>query len=369
MLKNLTEAIKHYGPDNIQTWFSENNGELLFTLILLKFKKQYKEMKKEYIELLVCPETGENLKFVQKNNNKDNGYLVNESNTHEYQVVNSIPRFVPLSNYADNFGMQWNNFPKTQLDSYSGQSISSDRFWGSTNWPKESMKNKLVLDIGCGSGRFSEIALSSGAIVVGIDYSNAVDACWNNLKSNPNFFVIQADIYNLPFSENSFDYIYSLGVLQHTPDVKKAFDALPKLLKNNGEICVDFYEKSFKSSLLPKYWLRPFTKNIDNKKLFKWLKLVVPYLLNLSIFLSYVPLLGKYLRRLVPVANYKGIHPLNKKQIKEWALLDTNDWLSTAYDNPQNSRTIYRWMEEAELKNIEVLKVSHLVGRGKRILS
>ena len=87
-------------------------------------------MKKKYLELLVCPETGENLKFIPKSeSNTDNGCLVNESNTVEYQVINSIPRFVPLSNYADNFGMQWNNFPKTQLDSYSGQSISSDRFW------------------------------------------------------------------------------------------------------------------------------------------------------------------------------------------------------------------------------------------------
>ena len=324
-------------------------------------------MKKENIELLVCPQTIESLKFVPEKNNEHNGFLVNESNSCKYQVINSIPRFVPQSNYADNFGMQWNNFPKTQLDSYSGQSISSERFWGSTNWRKKSMKNKLVLDVGCGSGRFAEIALSSGATVVAIDYSSAVDACWDNLKSNPNFFVIQANIYNLPFAENSFDYIYSLGVLQHTPDVKKAFDALPKLLKNNGKICVDFYEKSFKSSLLPNYWLRPFTKNIDNKKLFKWLTVIVPYLLNLSIFISYVPFLGKYLKRLVPVANYKGIHPLNKKQLKEWALLDTNDWLSTAHDNPQNSQTIYQWMDEAGFKNIEVLKVSHLVGRGNRV--
>ena len=96
--------------------------------------------------------------------------------------------------------------------------------------------------------------------------------------NNPNLFVIQADIYELPFELEAFSYIFSLGVLQHTPDPKKAFHSLPSLLKKDGKICVDYYEKSFKSMLLPKYWLRPLMKRIPNQKLFVFLIILVIYL-------------------------------------------------------------------------------------------
>ena len=113
------------------------------------------------------------------------------------------------------------------------------------------MKNKIILDAGCGAGRFAEIALKTGAQIIAIDFSRAADVCYENLKNHSNIEVIQADIYNLPFDLESFDYVYSLGVLQHTPDVKNAFLSLTKVLKKDGLICVDFYEKTFFSKLLP----------------------------------------------------------------------------------------------------------------------
>jgi hypothetical protein len=53
------------------------------------------------------------------------GLLSNADNQYRYSNRNGIPRFVSESNYADNFGMQWNYFAKTQLDSYSGHAIST----------------------------------------------------------------------------------------------------------------------------------------------------------------------------------------------------------------------------------------------------
>ena len=102
--------------------------------------------------------------------------------------------------------------------------------------------NKWVLDIGCGSGRFAEVALEAGAILVALDYSNSVDAALDNLRSYANFHIVQGDIYNLPFRKESFDYVYSLGVLQHTPNVKKALCSIPYCIKPKGKICVTFME-------------------------------------------------------------------------------------------------------------------------------
>lgn len=49
------------------------------------------------------------------------------------------------------------------------------------------------------------------------------------------------NMFKLPFKDNIFDYIYSVGVLHHTPDCKKAFQKLPGLLKNGGEIAIWLY--------------------------------------------------------------------------------------------------------------------------------
>jgi SAM-dependent methyltransferase len=324
-------------------------------------------MKKELLNYLVCPKTKEKLFLeIELIDEKEiiKGKLINSSKTQSYPIINGIPRFVEISNYANNFGMQWNHFKKTQLDSFSGTTISRDRFWKSTGWRQDEIKGKLVLDVGCGSGRFAEIALQSGAIVFALDYSTAVDAIKDNFSEYDNLHLIQGDIYSLPFDVESFDFVYSLGVLQHTPNVEKAFKSLPPIIKFGGKICVDYYEKSFFSMLLPKYWIRPFTKKINQVKLFDFLKSNIILLLSFSRALAKVPLLGKYLKRIVPVANYDGILPLNEFQMQEWALLDTFDALSPQYDNPQTAKTIKKWMIECEIKNVEVFKPVHLCARG-----
>ncbi len=324
-------------------------------------------MKIELLESLRCPQTGQRLTLEPPASGVDeieNGWLVSLDGQNRYPILNSIPRFVPAENYADNFGMQWNHFRQTQLDSYSGHPISTDRFWAATGWLAEDLKGKWVLDVGCGAGRFAEVALSAGAKVLALDYSSAVDACYANLKHHPNLHVVQGDIYALPFPKEFFPFVYSLGVLQHTPDVAKAFANLPPMVAAGGLLCVDFYQKSWKSMLLPKYWLRPITKRIPKARLFAILDSSVPKLLALSRLLSRVPMLGGGLKRLVPVANYYAILPLSEKQHLEWSLLDTFDWFSPEFDNPQTPETVTRWLEDAGLEQVEVQKSGHLVGRG-----
>lgn len=67
---------------------------------------------------------------------------------------------------------------------------------------------------------------------------------------------------------------------------------------------------------------------------------------------------------MIPVANYVGTLPLSEQQQFEWSLLDTFDWLSPEFDNPQQPETVQLWLERAGVVDIEVLKAGHLVGRG-----
>ena len=160
--------------------------------------------------------------------------------------------------------------------------------------------------------------------------------------------------------------MYPLGVLKHTPDVESAFFSLPPMLTSGGQLCVDYYERSYRSWLLPKYWLRPITKRMRRERVFSLVESMVPVLLPLSNVVGAIPGVGQKLKRMVPVANYRGEQPLSDIQIREWAVLDTFDWLAPAFDNPQTFDTAKKWMHESGLSDIEVLRAGHLVCRGQR---
>lgn len=331
----------------------------------------------EILRFLRSPGTGKNFRVLDNAGNSvpirgrenaqqldDVAFLVTEDGAERYPIVRGIPRFVSDENYADNFGYQWNRFRKTQLDSLSGRPISSSRFWKSTGWSPESLRGQWVLDVGCGAGRFTELALAAGANVVALDYSAAVDACAINMNSHPNLFVIQADIYRLPLALESFSFVYCLGVLQHTPNVAAAFRCLPAIVSPGGHICVDYYEKSVKTLFNTKYWVRPFFANLAPQQTLEFVERALPMLFGLSRFLRRIPLVGYLLSRLIPVSNYEGILDLNSDELYEWALLDTFDAIGAKYDSPQSAKVARQLMVAAGLEQIEILRVGHLVARG-----
>lgn len=325
-------------------------------------------MKISLLPLLRCPETGSELELVNakyENDEVETGELVSAKGN-RYAITRGVPRFVPAESYADNFGLQWNHFRRTQLDSYSGHPITHDRFYKFTGWSADELRGKRILDVGCGAGRFAEIALKAGAKVVALDYSSAVDACRANHRDEKGLNVVQGNVYSLPFQPASFDYVYCLGVLQHTPDVHGAFAALPKMLKPQGKLAIDLYPWLIRNVLWPRYWIRPITRRIPAKKLFPIVQRAVPVLLPVSLALGRVPVVGKQLRKVVPVSNYEGVFPLTPQQIKEWAVLDTYDMLSPAHDHPQSVATVRKWFNEAGLSNVWVERMGFVVGRGTR---
>jgi SAM-dependent methyltransferase len=283
-----------------------------------------------------------------------------------YPIVRFVPRFVPAENYSTSFGYQWNRFRRTQLDSTTGQPISRNRFFAQSQWTPGEMAGRLTLDVGCGAGRFAEVALATGARVVAVDYSTAVDACRANLGSNPRLDVVQGDVYRLPFRPRAFAFVYCFGVLQHTPDVRASFAALTMQLAPGGRIAVDLYPRIALNLLWPKYWLRPITKRISADRLFPFVVRMVHVLWPFSLALGRVPTIGRRLRHALPVANYEGVLPLTPAQLKEWAVLDTFDMLAPAHDHPQSAATLRAWFAQQRLTDVEVGRRGLVVGRGRR---
>lgn len=282
-----------------------------------------------------------------------------------HPVVRGIPRFVEAENYAASFGFQWNRFRRTQLDSANGTTISRDRFLAQTGWRPEQWKGARVLDAGAGSGRFVEIALSLGADVVALDYSTAIDALAENFNDAPRLQLLQADILKLPLKEKLFDLVYCFGVLQHTADPRSALISLARRVKPGGRIAVDVYRAGLAHWTHPRFWLRPFTSRIPTATLLRLVQRWVEVGLPLSTAAGRVPGLGRIMRRAIPVANYTGQLPLSSDQLREWAVLDTFDWLSAAYDQPQSPEALARWCREAGLTDVEVCQPVMLTVRGR----
>ncbi len=142
-----------------------------------------------------------------------------------YPEVNGVLRFVAEQHYAGSFGFQWQVHARTQLDT-SASNRSERDFQERTGLQRQDLAGKLVLDVGCGMGRFADVATRWGAHVVGIDLSLAAEVAARNLAGRE-ATIFQADVFHLPFAPESFDFIYSIGVLHHTPDCQAAFKALP----------------------------------------------------------------------------------------------------------------------------------------------
>jgi ubiquinone/menaquinone biosynthesis C-methylase UbiE/uncharacterized protein YbaR (Trm112 family) len=262
-----------------------------------------------------------------------------------FPIVNSVPRFVPSENYAGSFGLQWNRFEKTQIDSNLQTKRSEKRFTEETLWDSTSLKSRNVLDAGCGAGRFSEIALKFGANLIAVDFSTAVDTAEKNL-ANGSRLVIQADLANLPIQSDSIDYIYCIGVLQHTKNPDVIVKELLRCLKVDGELTLTFYENSsWHVKFYSKYLVRPMTKRLPPQLLLNFLESTSKIWYPVTNWLYRLPRpLSRLFRFLIPIANYVEFEYHSKADAISESILDTFDMLSPAFDRPIKKSTIMKWV-------------------------
>lgn len=316
-------------------------------------------MRLELLEVLACPKCGGSLSCMPAETTAD-GEI--ESGTLEcvacglkFPIESGVPRFVERDNYASSFGYQWNLFKSEQLDSVNGTRLSETRLFSETAWTREWMNGKWILDAGCGAGRFLDVASNTGAQVVGIDISNAVDAARESLKGRPNVHFVQASIYELPFPTGAFDGCYCIGVIQHTPDPQKALRALPRSLRAGGRIAVTIYERKPWTLLNMKYLVRPITKRLNKQTLLGTIKRAMPVLFPLTSVMFRLPLVGPLFNFAIPVANYTNERALTRQQRYDWAVLDTFDMLSPEYDQPQTYEEVERALSAAGITDLRRL--------------
>jgi len=327
-------------------------------------------MQEHHLSYLCCPNCRSHLEIHEIRDRSGSsireGALRCSSCGASFPILRSIPRFVPVENYASSFGLQWNRHDRTQYDASSGIQNSVRRFFEETKWPRD-LQSEVILEAGSGSGRFTEPAATTGAMVVSADYSSAVEANYRSNGGRPNVLIVQADIVQMPFHRSSFDRVFCFGVLQHTPDPKRSLFALQEFLKPGGALAVDIYKKTFAKYVLgTKYWVRPVTKRLPPQTLYKLTKSYIDFMWPLASVVRRIPRIGVPLNWRLLVADYSK-EGLTGERLREWAYLDTFDMLSPRFDSPATLSTFRKWFEEMGLDDVEVhYGYNGIEGRGRR---
>lgn len=138
---------------------------------------------------------------------------------------------------VDSFGREWQKFDNFQEDEI--MRIGDDYFDLTDSTIIN--KNTLALDVGCGSGRWTRYLADQLKFIEAIDPSQAVLSANAYLQDKKNVRVSQASVNNIPFADESFDFVYSLGVLHHLPDTQQAIGKCKDKLKPQGWLLLYLY--------------------------------------------------------------------------------------------------------------------------------
>lgn len=277
------------------------------------------------------------------------------SSTQRYPIVDGIPRFVSSDNYAQPFGLQWKTHALTQLDSRTGASISRQRLERCIGAPLDELRGNLVLEPGCGAGRFTELMVGAGALVHAVDLSVAVEANRENIGDRPNYRIAQADILALPFRKESFDLVVCLGVLQHTPSPERSIAALWKMLKPGGRLVIDHYTWDLSRATRLFLLYRAFLYRMPPERAKPITDRLVRFFFPLHYAVRHVRPLQMLLSRVSPCPVYFHAYPqLTKEQHYEFTRLDTFDGLMDRYKHMRSARQIRRTLESLGARNIFV---------------
>lgn len=299
-------------------------------------------MKRELLELICCPDCAADLRVEderRQNDEIESGSLVC-SQGHSYPIDGSIPRFVSGDAYADAFALEWNAFRTAHLDSLTGLDYLDRQFQSMLDFPLEDLDGKLVLDAGCGLGRFSEIVLNYGGKVVAVDLSRAIDAAFENLNHRGDTYFLQADIFNLPLRKEKFDLAYSWGVLHHTPDPPRAFRSLPPVVRPGGKLMTFVYANYNKPYVTVTEFYRKLTKRLPKRLVLKLCYIAVPLY-----YVGKIPVLGPFVTRLLlPVSVRPPTH--------RWRVANTFDLYSPKYVFFYDHIDVHGWYERAGFERI-----------------
>lgn len=298
-----------------------------------------------------------------------------------YAIINGVPRFNPdwsvdFPHFVDNykykltksiiqklnsqghqdfkkshgstkksFGFQWLRYEVTDKEE------DIEDFYSKTGVSPEFLGDKLILDAGCGMGRFLMVSANENNEVVGIDLSVAVTRAYEITKGHPFIYVIQGNLMKPPLREKTFDFIYSIGVLHHTPSTERAFRSISSLVKNEGRVSIWVYQLWVPPELTAIHkrafaWIQEIIFNNIRKITTKLPCKILHYICYLAVPLGW---LQKEIRknRLAKLFFWPLLLlVVNNHEKGHIRLLDTFDWYSPKYQWKHTYEEVFYWFRK-----------------------
>lgn len=253
------------------------------------------------LDVLCCPACGGRVTLESTATDPDGhvmeGTLTCAGCRARYPIRRGVPRMLPatlahdVAETVDAFGWQWHQANRIIKDPrFSAPEVFLDFIHPvQPAW----FRDKVVLDAGCGLGRFTVSSAQFGArLVVGVDLSASVDVAFDNTRHLANVVIVQADILALPV-RRAIDYGFSVAVLHHTADPRGAFLHLASKVVPGGSVSAWVYGRENNGWII--YIANPLRR--ITSRLPRRVLLAASYLLAVPITLAVKGIYGPVSRR------------------------------------------------------------------------
>lgn len=266
---------------------------------------------------------------------------------------------------VDEFGNEWLKFylhdddlvkkgGEEYFDILTSEMINSDTY---------------ALDIGCGTGRWTKYLAPKVGFIEAVDPSEAVFAADKLLEDLQNVRLSKASIETLPFADETFDFVMSIGVLHHIPNTKQALIDCVKKVKPGGYFFVYLYYNLDRRG--PFYKALFYSSDVIRRIVSRLPPKIKHFVCDILAVVFYMPfiLLGRLFKKL----GFKDLAvrmPLHGYQNRSFFMIrnDALDRFGTRLEQRFSKEQVIGMMEDAGLTDIIIspgIPFYHAVGRKK----
>ena len=215
-------------------------------------------------------------------------------------------------------------------------------------------KDSVVLDVGCGTGRWAKYISNKVKLIEAIDPSDAIFSAADFNRGVKNVRITHCGVDNIPFDDELFDFVFSLGVFHHVPDTEQALINAVCKLKKNGFFLIYLYYNLDNRGVIFKliFKLSDIFRKIISR-LPSIIKMFICDLIAISIYLPFI-FLAKAFKILFPKQVWYAYFPLSYYRDKSFKIIrnDALDRFGTPLEKRFSKDEIAKMLKKAGIENI-----------------
>ncbi len=368
-------------------------------------------MRNELFDIICCPRCREDLdveEWIRVGDDLIEGLLVCRGCARAYPIIDGIPHMLPNAlaespafahkhhdaivrlatpptreelrrfeklhrRTAEAFGYEWNRYKVTtpeedlltlafltgidpglydplEFDDVFVQTPSTEDV---TKIDTSFLQGKRVLEVGCGMGKYVRTVADHGGIAVGLDLSASLERARREQGERVNLHLVRGNILEHPFKEQTFDFVYSVGVLHHTPDCGQAFRNSASLVRNGGHLAVWLYPSERKLThyarlvhFVQDELMRPITSRLPHPVLYRLCQILGQWTFKRD----EAARAGR-----TQLAQAYALLAVGAHSDPEIAAFLNFDWYSPEYRSYHSEDELLRWYHEAQFTDVRVL--------------